>query len=157
MIQKFNNNFKNPKHILAKGITTSMGVACGHVVFSQEQAINLTKQGHKVILVKDEILPNDVNTLLMSDGIISTKGQIVSNASMMAKTWKKCYMIAPSIILQDNHMIVDGRRYPEGTLVSMDGYNGNIYLGHIPMENHLSWNDMYKKELKNKQKNMSLK
>ncbi len=133
---------------LTSGFSTSIGIATGRIVFSKEMSYVLNKQGEKVILVKKETEPSDIGAIKISEGVLTTHGNIASNATVASKVLGKTSIIAPSIHIDNNQMIINDISYKEGTVISLDGYSGKIYLGYVPTIDNLSWKDKHKQEMK---------
>ena len=148
MAKIFDINSIQKHQYITRGLPTSVGIATGRIAFSKEMAYALNNQGERVILVKKDTEPSDIKAINLAEGLLTTTGSQASNTSIMARTLGKCSVVAPNISIKNNQMIVNKIVYQEGTIISLDGYNGNIYLGYVPIKNNLSWKEMHRQQLK---------
>ncbi|SJZ32918.1 pyruvate, phosphate dikinase [Garciella nitratireducens] len=121
--------------VLAKGLPASPGAASGKVYFSAEKATKVAKNGEKVILVRQETSPEDIEGMYAAQGILTARGGMTSHAAVVARGMGKCCVAGTSTIRvneQKKEFIVAGKTYYEGEYISLDGSTGKVYLGKIP-------------------------
>ncbi len=122
---------------LAQGLPASPGAATGHAIFDADKAELLGKeQGHRVILVREETKPEDIHGFFASQGILTSRGGKTSHAAVVARGMgKPCVAGAEGIHVdvQRREAHVGGHTIVEGDLITIDGSNGNVYPGEIPM------------------------
>ena len=125
---------KNAK-LLAKGLPAGPGGGSGQVVFTAEDAARWTKEGKKVILVRNETSPEDVQGMHVAEAILTAKGGMTSHAALVARGWGKCCIVGCAALEIDavrKVLQVGGVRIVEGDWISLNGTTGNVYLGKIP-------------------------
>lgn len=121
--------------VLAKGLPASPGAATGKVYFSAEKATEAVNKGEKVILVRQETSPEDIEGMYAAQGILTARGGMTSHAAVVARGMGKCCVAGTSTIKvneQKRKFAVDGKTYGEGEYISLDGSTGMVYLGEIP-------------------------
>jgi len=119
---------------LASGLPAGPGGAVGKIVFTANDAVKWAEKGEQVILVREETNPEDVTGMRAAIGILTARGGMTSHAALVARGWGKCCIVgAADITLKGKAMVIDGKRYKEGTVVSLNGTKGDVYLGEIPM------------------------
>ena len=141
---------------VAKALAASPGAACGKVVFTAEDAKEWNARGEKVILVRLETSPEDIEGMKASQGILTVRGGMTSHAAVVARGMGTCCVSGCSDINMDEEnkkFTLAGKTYVEGDFISIDGSTGNIYDGIIPaVEASISgtfgrimgWADKYK-------------
>ncbi len=121
---------------LATALPASPGAACGQVVFSAEDAGEWAKNGKKVILVRLETSPEDIEGMYKAQGILTARGGMTSHAAVVARGIGTC-CVAGCTELDINEtkkeFKLNGKTIKEGDYISLDGSTGNIYLGQIKM------------------------
>ncbi|NNN14705.1 MAG: pyruvate, phosphate dikinase [Acidimicrobiaceae bacterium] len=142
--------------VLAKGLGASPGAAVGKVYFSADEAVEATKRGEKVILVRKETSPEDVHGMLVAEGILTTRGGLVSHAAVVARGWGKPAVVgADSIKIVDRTFVASGVTVIEGDEISIEGSTGEVVLGAIELtsatppaefQTLLSWADELRKD-----------
>lgn len=108
----------------------SPGAACGQIVFSAEEAIAETALGHKVILVRLETSPEDIEGMHVSEGILTVRGGMTSHAAVVARGMGACCVSGCGDIAineEEKYFEVKGNRYNKGDYISLDGSTGNVY------------------------------
>ena len=128
---------------LAKGLPAGPGGASGQIVFSAQDAVNWTKQGKKVILVREETNPEDVEGMRAAQAILTARGGMTSHAALVARGWGKCCIVGCSGIHVDyasKILSADGISLNEGSWVTLNGTRGNVYKGQLPMKDASSEN-----------------
>lgn len=141
---------KHNADVLVKGIPITHHIASGKIIFNDDKAISLAREGESVILVRDYIEPDNIESLKLAKGVILAKRDTGIFALTMTKTLKKSCILSTNINIEDNKMLINNQEYLEGTEVSLDGLTGDIYLGLIPQVNMIGYNDLAKQELKRK-------
>ena len=115
---------------VAHALPASPGAACGQIVFNAEDATNWAKAGHKVVLVRLETSPEDIEGMNHSQGILTVRGGMTSHAAVVARGMGTCCVSGCGEIVMDEEnkkFTLAGREYHEGDWISLDGSTGNIY------------------------------
>ena len=118
-----------------KGLGASPGAACGKCVFSAEDAKEWAARGEKVVLVRLETSPEDIEGMKAAQGILTVRGGMTSHAAVVARGMGKCCVSGCGEIKMDEEnkkFELAGKTYTEGDFISIDGSTGNIYDGIIP-------------------------
>jgi pyruvate,orthophosphate dikinase len=121
---------------LAKGLPASPGGAVGQVVFTAADAVGWAKAGKKVILVREETNPEDVEGMRAAQGILTARGGMTSHAALVARGWGKCCIVGAGTLRIDTHqktMMVDGKIVREGEIITLNGTKGRVYKGALAM------------------------
>ncbi|MDP2939041.1 MAG: pyruvate, phosphate dikinase [Candidatus Omnitrophota bacterium] len=124
------------KKPLAKGLPAGPGGATGQIVFSAQEAVNWAKQGKKVILVREETNPEDVEGMRAAQAILTARGGMTSHAALVARGWGKCCIVGCSTLHVDainKSLTVDEKVLKEGNWITLNGTKGNVYEGQLPM------------------------
>lgn len=122
--------------ILAKGLPAGPGGAAGQVVFSAVDAVEWAKQGKKVILVREETNPEDVEGMRAAQAILTARGGMTSHAALVARGWGKCCVVGCGALHIDHakrQIVADGKVLNEGDWITLNGSKGNVYTGQLPM------------------------
>ena len=121
---------------IASALAASPGAACGKVVFTAEDATEWTvKKGEKVILVRLETSPEDIEGMHYAQGILTARGGMTSHAAVVARGMGTCCVSGCGEIKMDEEnkqFTLAGKVYKEGDYISLDGSTGNIYGEAIP-------------------------
>lgn len=120
---------------IGKGIAASPGAAAGTVVFTAEDAVVHGKRGEKVVLVRLETSPEDIEGMKYSQGILTVRGGQTSHAAVVARGMGTCCVSGCETIAMDEEkkiFTLGGHTFHEGDEISLDGSTGNIYVGLIP-------------------------
>ena len=144
--------------VVAKALAASPGAACGKIVFTAEDAKAWKAKGEKVVLVRLETSPEDIEGMKAAQGILTVRGGMTSHAAVVARGMGTCCVSGCSAITnfdEDNKtFVLAGKTYHEGDLISLDGSTGNIYDGAIPTIDAtvsgdfgriMAWADKYRK------------
>ncbi len=129
------NKEKIKEKPIAKGLPSSPGAVSGKVVFSADDAVEWAKKGEKVILVREETKPDDVHGFYASAGILTAKGGMTSHAAVVARSiGKPCVVGCEEIKInyEGKFFEVSGIRVKEGDIITIDGLEGEVYLGDLP-------------------------
>ena len=120
---------------VAKALAASPGAACGKIVFTAEDAKVWNEKGEKVVLVRLETSPEDIEGMKAAQGILTVRGGMTSHAAVVARGMGTCCVSGCSAITMDEEnkkFELAGKTYHEGDCISIDGSTGNIYDGLIP-------------------------
>ncbi len=143
--------------VIGKALAASPGAACGQIVFSAEDAKEWAAKGQKVLLVRLETSPEDIEGMKAAQGILTVRGGMTSHAAVVARGMGKCCVSGCSAIKMDEEnkkFELAGKTYGEGDWISIDGSTGNIYDGIIPTVEAsiagefgrvMAWCDKYRK------------
>ncbi|MBP9479537.1 MAG: pyruvate, phosphate dikinase [Sebaldella sp.] len=152
----FDETYLKKSKVIGKGLAASPGAASGKVYFDPADVTIAKGKGEKVVLVREETSPEDIEGMIYSEGILTSKGGMTSHAAVVARGIGKCCITGcESIIFNkaDKSITINNNVIKEGDYISIDGSTGNIYLGEIPKvkldtnENFklfLQWLDEYK-------------
>jgi pyruvate,orthophosphate dikinase len=124
-------------HPIAKGLPAGPGGAVGRAVFTSKDAVEWAARNEKVILVREETSPEDVDGMHKSQAILTSKGGMTSHAALVARGWGKCCIVGCS----DIEVGADGGSFTtkkgdvvkEGEWISLNGTKGLVYLGKLPL------------------------
>ena len=142
---------------MAKALAASPGAACGKVVFTADDAKEWAARGEKVVLVRLETSPEDIEGMKASQGILTVRGGMTSHAAVVARGMGTCCVSGCSAINMDEEnkkFVLGGKTFVEGDYISIDGSTGNVYEGIIPTVDAsiggefgriMEWADKYKK------------
>ena len=122
--------------VLATGINAVPGAAVGRVVFNAHDAEEWAARGEKVILVRRETSPEDVGGMAVAQGILTATGGKTSHAAVVARGWGKCCIVGAEkldIEYQNHRMMGGGKTVKEGEWVTLDGGEGVVYVGDMPL------------------------
>ncbi len=120
---------------VANALAASPGAACGKIVFTAEDAVEQGKAGEKVVLVRLETSPEDIEGMNFAQGILTVRGGMTSHAAVVARGMGTCCVSGCGAIKMDEahkQFELNGRIYHEGDYISLDGTTGNIYGEAIP-------------------------
>ena len=118
---------------VGEGLAASPGAACGQIVFSAEDAKRWAEHGHRVVLVRLETSPEDIEGMVASQGILTVRGGMTSHAAVVARGMGTCCVSGCSEIkMHDKSFELGGRTFNEGDWISVDGSTGKIYGEAIP-------------------------
>ncbi len=144
-------------NVAGKGLGASPGAACGKVVFSAEDAKEWAARGEKVVLVRLETSPEDIEGMKAAQGILTVRGGMTSHAAVVARGMGKCCVSGCGDIKMDEEnkkFELAGKTYHEGDFISIDGSTGKIFDGIIPTVDAtiagefgriMGWADKYRK------------
>ena len=121
--------------VLGKALAASPGAACGKVVFTADDAKAWAEKGEKVVLVRLETSPEDIEGMKAAQGILTVRGGMTSHAAVVARGMGTCCVSGCSDIIMDEEnkkFVLAGKTFTEGDEISIDGSTGNIYDGIIP-------------------------
>jgi len=125
--------------VLAKGLAASPGAGVGAVYFTADEAAEAAERGQKVILVRTETSPEDVHGMIVAEGILTSRGGLVSHAAVVARGWGKPAVVgAEAVRITDDSFTAtaaDGTRVVvrQGDVISIDGTTGEVVLGEVAL------------------------
>ena len=120
---------------IGKALAASPGAACGRIVFTAEDAAEWASRGEKVVLVRLETSPEDIQGMMSAQGILTVRGGMTSHAAVVARGMGRCCVSGCTEINMDEEnkcFTLAGKTYHEGDWMSLDGSTGCIYDGKIP-------------------------
>ena len=141
---------------MGKALGASPGAAAGKIVFSADDAKEWAARGEKVVLVRLETSPEDIEGMKAAQGILTVRGGMTSHAAVVARGMGTCCVSGCGDIAMDEEnkkFTLNGKEYHEGDTISLDGSTGNIYDGIIPTVDAsiagefgriMSWADKYR-------------
>jgi pyruvate,orthophosphate dikinase len=121
--------------VIARGLAASPGAAVGKVVFTADDAVNLSANGEKVILVRHETNPDDIHGMAVAEGVLTARGGMTSHAAVVARGMGKCCVAGCEVIKvneERKQFMVDGRIVRERDVISLNGTTGEVILGEVP-------------------------
>ena len=154
---QFNAEALKKATVVGKGLAASPGAACGKVVFTAEDAKEWAKRGEKIVLVRRETSPEDIEGMQVAEGILTVRGGMTSHAAVVARGMGTCCVSGCGEINVDydaKSFTLAGKIYNEGDYISIDGSTGNIYGEAIPTAPasiagdfgvFMGWADKYRK------------
>ncbi|MFE2986344.1 pyruvate, phosphate dikinase [Streptomyces sp. NPDC059262] len=134
MFPRFDENAKVEK--IGRGIAASPGAAVGKAVFDSYTAVKWSRSGEKVILIRRETNPDDLDGMIAAEGILTSRGGKTSHAAVVARGMGKTCVCGAEDLEVDTkrrRMTVGGQVIEEGDIVSIDGSTGKVYLGEVPV------------------------
>jgi pyruvate,orthophosphate dikinase len=150
--QVLHPQFKDAGHdVLATGLGASPGAGVGRAYFSADDCVAAVGRGEQVILVRPETSPDDVHGMLAAEGILTSRGGLVSHAAVVARGWGKPAVVgAETVRIEGRSFSVGDVVVHEGDVISIDGTTGQVVLGEVELssgaapaelETILSWAD----------------
>ncbi len=121
---------------IGKGLPAAPGAASGKIVFTADEAKEWAERGEKVVLVRLETSPEDIEGMKAAQGILTARGGMTSHAAVVARGMGSCCVSGCQelIVDEENKVIkLGGHTYNEGDIISFDGSTGNIYDGELPV------------------------
>ncbi|MDD5193032.1 MAG: pyruvate, phosphate dikinase [Candidatus Nanoarchaeia archaeon] len=134
--KQLDNNSKRNGKLLTKGLPASPGAAVGRIVFNAEDAYEWAEKGEKVVLVRLETSPEDIEGMHSSQGILTGRGGMTSHAAVVARGMGKCCVAGCSdLIINEAEKIIEinGKRIREGEFITLDGSSGEVFLGKLEL------------------------
>ncbi|MEM7645295.1 MAG: pyruvate, phosphate dikinase, partial [Pseudomonadota bacterium] len=120
--------------VIAKGLPASPGGVSGKVVFNSEDAVEWKERGEKVILVRVETSPEDIEGMIAAEGILTSRGGMTSHAAVVARGMGKCCVAGcgdAQVSEHDKEVRANGYVVKEGEIITLDGSTGEIFLGEL--------------------------
>ncbi|HRX39693.1 MAG TPA: PEP-utilizing enzyme, partial [Parvularculaceae bacterium] len=146
-----------PRDQILSGLPASPGAASGEVVFSADEAERIAQEGRKVILMRVETSPEDIHGMHAAAGIVTARGGMTSHAAVVARGMgRPCVCGAGDLKInqKDESFSVNGKVVKKGSVVTIDGAVGAVYLGAVPtvqpelsgdFANLMAWADKYRR------------
>jgi pyruvate,orthophosphate dikinase len=122
--------------VAAKGLNASPGAASGKAVFDADAAAEMGKNGESVILIRPETTPDDIHGMLVSKGVLTTRGGMTSHASVVARGLGiPCVAGCEALVLdlEAKTASLSGKKISEGDIITIDGGNGSVIIGEVPL------------------------
>src|SRR5437660_1813467 len=119
---------------IGTGLAAGPGAACGHVVFSAEEAVARSEKGEKVVLARIETSPEDLRGMIAAEGILTSRGGVSSHAALVARQMGKvcvCGATAIQIDYQKRTLSANGTTLKQGDYISVDGTAGEVFAGEV--------------------------
>ena len=117
-----------------QGLPASPGAACGKVYFTAAEAVEAANKGEKVVLVRLETSPEDIEGMTVAQGVMTVRGGMTSHAAVVARGMGTCCVAGCGEIKmneEEKYFVIHGQKVSEGDYISIDGSTGNVYLGEI--------------------------
>jgi pyruvate,orthophosphate dikinase len=122
--------------VITRGLPAGPGGAAGQVVFTAEDAVAWAARGTKVILVREETNPEDIEGMRAAQGVLTARGGMTSHAALVARGWGKCCIVGAGevdVSVSGKKMSVGGAVFKEGDWITLNGTAGVVYRGELPM------------------------
>ena len=132
---QFDADAMKKANVIGKGLAASPGAACGKVVFTAEDAKEWAARGEKIVLVRRETSPEDIEGMEVAEGILTVRGGMTSHAAVVARGMGTCCVSGCGEIVmheEEKYFELGGKTIKEGDFISIDGSTGNIYGEAIP-------------------------
>lgn len=120
--------------VITKGLAASPGAASGRIYFSSKDSVEAVERGEKVIIVRQETSPEDIEGMIIAEGILTSRGGMTSHAAVVARGMGKCCVAGANEVRVDEVqkiMKAGDKVYKEGDIISLDGTTGYVYNGEI--------------------------
>ncbi|MGO1592179.1 MAG: pyruvate, phosphate dikinase [Ancrocorticia sp.] len=126
------------KTIISKGMAASPGAAVGEIVLNNEQAIERTRAGASVVLVRRETNPDDLAGMVAASGVLTARGGKTSHAAVVARGMGRCCVVGAEDLLVDEQagtvgVKSTGKQFKRGDIIAIDGTTGEIFEGTVPV------------------------
>ncbi len=134
---QFNSEALKNATVITKGLAASPGAACGQIVFSAEDAKKEHENGKKVVLVRLETSPEDIEGMAVAEGVLTVRGGMTSHAAVVARGMGECCVSGCGDIkinYENKTFVLNGVTYHEFDWISLDGSTGNVYGEAIATE-----------------------
>ena len=137
LLPSFDPAAKKSATALTRGLPASPGGAVGKLAFTAAEAVERAKGGEKIILVRKETNPEDVEGMHSAAGILTSTGGMTSHAAVVARGWGRCCVVGAGEILIDVHakkVVIGGKTYGANDTLSIDGSTGEVFEGTLPTQ-----------------------
>ena len=134
LLPRFDEDEKKTANIIARGLPASPGVAVGKPAFTAEEAVRRARDGERVILVRKETSPEDIDGMHSAVGILTSTGGMTSHAAVVARGWGKCCVAGAGDVQIDaaqGRFSVGDRSFWREDVISLDGSTGEIIAGEV--------------------------
>jgi pyruvate,orthophosphate dikinase len=135
LLPSFTAEDKKGAQVVARGLPASPGAARGKLAFTAEDAVQRAAAGEKVILVRRETSPEDVDGMHHAEGILTSTGGMTSHAAVVARGWGKCCVVGAgslSIYADQQELVIEGESFGPQDTLSIDGATGEVMVGEVP-------------------------
>lgn len=132
--KQIDSNAKKSAELLTKGLPASPGAAVGQIVFNAEDAHIQNEEGKKVVLVRVETSPEDIQGMVAAQGILTARGGMTSHAAVVARGMGKCCVSGAGELIIDEKaktVTVNGKSLKEGDYITLDGSTGEVFNGAL--------------------------
>jgi pyruvate,orthophosphate dikinase len=131
----FDSTAERQQTPLGRGLPAGPGAAAGRIALSPDRAVEMKAKGERVILVRQETSPDDIHGMNAAQGFLTARGGMTSHAAVVARQMGKvCVAGCDAVVVEDSTtVIIGGRRFKEGDFLSINGSNGNVYAGDLPV------------------------
>jgi pyruvate, orthophosphate dikinase len=122
---------------IAKGLPAGPGGASGQVVFTANDAVAWAKEGKRVILIREETNPEDIEGMRAAQAILTARGGMTSHAALVARGWGKCCIVGAGTVkvnMEEKSFTVGSTTVKEGDWITLNGSKGTVYLGELAMK-----------------------
>ncbi len=122
---------------IARGLPAGPGGAFGQIVFTSEDALEWTRRGKKVVLIREETSPEDIEGMRAANAVLTARGGMTSHAALVTRGWGKCCIVGASgldINTFEKTVSIGGKHYREGNTLTLNGTQGLVYDGQLPMK-----------------------
>ena len=136
LLPSFDPAAKKNADVITRGLPASPGAAFGKLAFTAEEAVERAHKGEKVLLVRKETSPEDVEGMHVASGILTSTGGMTSHAAVVARGWGRCCVVGAGEIQIDEKgrsMTVKGKSYGPNDELSIDGSTGEVIVGRLGM------------------------
>ena len=134
LLPSFDSKEKKKATLVTKGLPASPGASCGALAFTAEEAVERSKNGEDVLLVRKETSPEDVDGMHHAVGILTSTGGMTSHAAVVARGWGKCCVAGAGELLIDakrGRVTVGKRSFGRKDVLSIDGNTGEVMVGTV--------------------------
>ena len=157
LLPSFDAAAKKSADVLTRGLPASPGAAVGKLAFTADEAVKRTADGEKVLLVRKETSPEDVDGMHSAAGILTSTGGMTSHAAVVARGWGRCCVAGAGEVNIDEKgrkITVGGKTFKHGDTISIDGSTGEVMAGEIATKTPklsgdfatvMKWADKYRK------------
>ncbi len=157
LLPSFKTTARNAADVLARGLPASPGAAVGKLSFTAEDAKARAAEGEKVILVRKETSPEDVDGMHAAVGILTSTGGMTSHAAVVARGWGKCCVAGAGDVKineKTQKITVSGRTFGANDVISLDGTTGEVMAGEVETQEPtlsgdfsklMGWADQYRR------------
>lgn len=121
---------------ITRGLPAGPGGAVGQIVFTSEVAIEWSKKGKPVVLIREETSPEDIEGMRAANAVLTARGGMTSHAALVTRGWGKCCIVGAGgldINTFEKIVTIGGKLYKEGDYLTLNGTQGLVYAGELPM------------------------
>jgi pyruvate,orthophosphate dikinase len=121
---------------IARGLPAGPGGAVGQIVFTSEAAVEWSKRGKKVVLIREETSPEDIEGMRAANAVLTARGGMTSHAALVTRGWGKCCIVGAGgldINTFEKKVTISGKVFKEGDILTLNGTQGLVYGGELPM------------------------